>query len=189
VLGVVRLLFWMVMWGLGAYALILHRDALPSGPILFGIQCLVFAGYLSLWTPQMPVAAAPVQSWPEWLLNWCLRTALFIAVFVILQGTAASATDEKWVGMASALPLPGLFALAYLSTRNTREGLRPFRDTVLLGPLLVIPFNYLYAWAVTAFPEHAVVSLLAAWVIGLLVVFLLVPPLERVLDHRRAVQR
>jgi hypothetical protein len=92
--------------------------------------------------------------------------------------------------MASALPLPGLFAVAYLSTRNDASDLRPIRDTVLLGPLLVIPFNALFAAWISGVPTGptgiatGMFGLLVAWGVGLTLVFWIVPRLERHFDHR-----
>ena len=61
--------------------------------------------------------------------------------------------------MASALPLPGFFALAALmddaeQPRDpaARTKLLPIRDTLFVGPLLVIPFNWTFAHALVALP-------------------------------------
>lgn len=184
-----RLIVWMALWFCFAWLLTDYRDALPGGPVLFLIQLGAAALYLwRLWAP--PPAAGPSAAPPsrvDFWLGWSLRLAFFVAVFLVLLTTAQNATDPKWVGMASALPLPGLFAIAYLSTRGGSAELRPIRDTVLLGPLLVIPFNYLFAeWLLWLPPglrtAIGVPSLLVFWGVGLALVFWFVPKLERRLD-------
>ena len=97
---------------------------------------------------------------------WTISLLLFVGVFGVLLATAQNASDQKWVGMASSLPLPGLFALAHLSTANDKGQLRPLRDTVLLGPLLVIPFNCLFDELVSRLPAGALGT--AAGVVALL---------------------
>jgi hypothetical protein len=62
-----------------------------------------------------------------------IRLGLF-AFCCILLLVAANVFESKWVGMLSALPLPGLFAVATLSTLDTRDELVLVRDTVLWGP-------------------------------------------------------
>jgi hypothetical protein len=100
--------------------------------------------------------------------------------------------DEKWVGMASALPLPGFFALATLIGDSETDdpgaassAVRPIRDTLFLGPILVIPFNWIFSHAiVTLLPPDAIalryLLLFALWLVAALAVLLLVP---RIADH------
>ena len=103
-----------------------------------------------------------------------------------------TALDEKWVGMASALPLPGFFAVAALmddTESNPSSTLRPMRDTLFLGPLLVIPFNWTFAHLLASvLPPDASVArylvLFAMWAIAALVVIRIVPPLMAALDAR-----
>jgi hypothetical protein len=188
-----RLLVWIVLWCAGAYALTGYRDALPAPIALFFVQLgIVLAYVLFGWEPP-PSAAEPGPSGlRQASAAWTVRVLLFVFVFCVLIATAQNASDPKWVGMASALPLPGLFALAHLSTTTTNDQLRPTRDTVLLGPLLVIPFNWLFAALVTRLPAGplgtalGVVALLAAWAVALALVFWLVPKAAPYLDKRRA---
>ena len=94
--------------------------------------------------------------------------------------------------MASALPLPGLFALAALTDDTAaaeRNQLLPMRDTVFLGPLLVIPFNWAFSHILAAhLPPDLVLLryllLFAMWIIAALAVLLLVPRLATTLDRR-----
>jgi hypothetical protein len=184
-----RLLTWTVVWFVGAHYLTQARDAFPSSLILFFIQCgVVTASIGLLWKP-LPAAApaaaspGPVEVW----VSWSARIALFVLAFCVLLYTAKHATDPRWVGMASSLPLPGLFALAYLAAKSRKEDVRPIADTVLFGPLLVIPFNFLFAAWMTAVPGRTaigVLSLALAWGAGLGLLFWLMPKIERYLDAR-----
>lgn len=126
------------------------------------------------------------------------RIAFFIFAYACLFFVSRVALDEKWVGMASALPLPGFFALAALmedAERSHGSGgrteLLPIRDTLFLGPVLVIPFNWAFSHAlVSALPPDATLAryllLLALWVVAALAVLIGVPRLERYLDGRAA---
>jgi hypothetical protein len=187
-----RLLAWSGIWLVCAYALTLVRDALPPGWVLLLIQAGVVAAYVWFaWRPAPPPrATAAPGSALEAGANWGARIILFVLVFGVLLYTAQHASDPRWVGMASSLPLPGLFALAYLSTKQRKEDLRPIADTVLFGPLLVIPFNALFAaWMVflSGPPTGAAIALLSlplAWGAGLGLLFWLIPRIERYLDAR-----
>src|SRR4051794_28098050 len=98
--------------------------------------------------------------------------------------------------MASALPLPGFFALAALMDdaerardADARTKLLPIRDTLFLGPLLVIPFNWTFSHLLaSALPPDWIVAryllLLALWTLAALAVLMLVPRLEAHLDRR-----
>ncbi len=188
-----RLAVWAIIWGAVAYLLTRYREWLPSGAPLFVIVLCLAAAYIYfLWrAPPAPVRAASAPSDLEYWINWAIRVVLFVLVFAGLLFTAKSDLDPRWTGMASALPLPGLFALAFLSTRNDKTGLKPFRDTVLLGPLLVIPFNYLFAHVVVRLPAGTLgtiagmLFLLVAWGLSLALVFWLIPRLAQQLDARR----
>jgi hypothetical protein len=192
---VLRVTVWTVLWILGAYVLTDHRDQFPSGIALLAIQTAIAicVGYCSWGLAPQAARQASAQSSLSAGLNWAVRIALFVAAFGVLLYTARNTLDQKWAGMASALPLPGLFGLAYLSAGNNDEQLRPIRDTVLLGPLLVIPFNWIFASIVTALPigplgAFHIAALLAAWTVALALVFWLVPMIERYMN-RRAKQR
>jgi hypothetical protein len=117
-----------------------------------------------------------------------------IALFVITCGiilAVAYVSDSKWVGMVSALPLPGFFALALLIdfALSPRE-LLPIRDTVLFGPTLIIVFNWLYAHVVAALPqephERLILGMLAAlvyWMVDAALVFTATSRVARRLDR------
>jgi hypothetical protein len=186
-----RLLVWTAVWCAAAYWLTDNRDRFPSGMILFALQ-LAFSISVAfvVWgrpprTEQKPSPQASMAAW----LNWTVRIALFLAVYAALLYTAQHVSDQKWTGMASALPIIGFFGLANLSTQNTEAQLQPIRDTILLGPLLVIPFNWSLASVITATPggprgAFHIAELLAAWAIGLALVFALVPAIENFMDRR-----
>jgi uncharacterized membrane protein YtjA (UPF0391 family) len=188
-----RLALWAAIWAAAAFALTAHRGLLPSEWALFAIHVCVAAACIHwLWRGAPPASPAAVPPSPaEAAINWTVRLLLFVVVFAILMLTARTVPDPRWTGMASALPLPGLFALAYLSTRTDGRSLRPIRDTVLLGPLLVIPFNHLFALVVVRLPSGTagtvagMAALLMFWGVALALVFLLVPLMERRLDRRR----
>jgi hypothetical protein len=120
---------------------------------------------------------------------WGVRLALFTLVFFCLAYVIQAASDQKWVGMASALPLPGLFALAALSMQGEGQVLA-IRDTVLLGPVFVVPFNWLFALLATSLPAGnkgqliGSVALVAALSLALGCIYYLLPILERYLDGR-----
>jgi hypothetical protein len=184
-----RLLAWTVIWLVCARVLTQARDALPSSLVLFVLQCGVVAvAVRTLWQPAAPVRTIGTpSSLLETCISWGARTTLFVLAFGVLLYTAKHATDPRWVGMASSLPLPGLFALAYLSTKQPKQDLRPIADTVLFGPLLVIPFNFLFAAWMTVVPGKTAIGMLSlalAWGAGLGLLFWLMPRIERTLDAR-----
>jgi uncharacterized membrane protein (GlpM family) len=161
---VIRLVFWTAIWGVGAPLVILWRDHLPGALGMFLIQCGITAVAVFLsWKPgrhDAPNAAshatpssghlrALIAFWSE--RSGLLRLALFALSFGILL-FAAYAYESKWVGMLSALPAPGLFAVATLSVIEKKEYFERMRDTVLLGPFSVIVFNWLYVQAVVRLP-------------------------------------
>ena len=92
-------------------------------------------------------------------------------------------------GTASALPLPGLFALAMLTVTQSRRDIAALGDTVLLGPLLYIPFNALLAHAIIHLrAERAgtfgeVITVLAFWAVTAGIVFGAVPQVVRWRDR------
>ena len=136
-----------------------------------------------------------LRHWSRFTSFWAnstglARIAFFILAYACLFFAARVALDEKWVGMASALPLPGFFALAALmddaeQSRDpaARTKLLPIRDTLFLGPLLVIPFNWAFSHALVAMPPEWTLArylvLLALWTVAALAVLLLVPRIER----------
>jgi hypothetical protein len=188
---VFRVAVWTVLWGVAAYFLTDYRDRFPSGVVLFAIQSVVAIGVGYLLWSRAPRAErrASAQSPLAEGLNWAVRIILFLIAFGVLLYTAQNAADQKWVGMASAFPLPGLFGLAHLASVDSAEQLRPIRDTVLFGPLLVIPFNWMFASVVTVIPigpldAYHIAALLAAWAVALALVFWLVPAIAQFMDRR-----
>jgi len=147
----------------------------------------------SCWTKGVPPttsSAARLSHWLRFTSFWAnttglARIAFFILAYACLFFASRVALDEKWVGMASALPLPGFFALATLL--ETDSDVRPIRDTLFLGPILVIPFNWGFSHALLAMPEFTLARyllLLALWTVAALAVLTLVPRLEAYLDRR-----
>jgi uncharacterized membrane protein (GlpM family) len=115
----------------------------------------------------------------------CGRVACFIAAFLVLAAVAHVGQSARWVGWASALPLPGLFALAILSVMQDEDEMRSLGDTVLVGPLLVIPFNWLLSRAIAhmrvedAGPLAEIATVVLFWAIAAALVFAVVPALAR----------
>jgi hypothetical protein len=187
-----RVIAWSAAWLAGAFLLTLFHAALPRAEILLGgaaVFAIVFM--VTCWTPQIATPDPARRLGAGFVAFWASRTGLarivfFCLAYVVLVSVSRVALDEKWVGMASALPLPGFFALATLI--ESRAPVRPIRDTLFLGPLLVIPFN----WALS----HLLVSVLppalwlryavlfAMWTVAALAVLLLVPRMAAWLDRR-----
>jgi hypothetical protein len=186
----IRLGIWGIVWVAFAYQLTDLRDQIPT-KLLIAIYCGL-AGCLTfcLWQRPPPIKEPKAASSPIWQ-SWVVRLALFTAVFFCILYVSQNASDQKWAGMASALPLPGLFALASLSVGSDEGQLMPIRDSVLLGPLLVIPFNWCFAEIVTSLPTGligiliAVAALVLAWSTALLLLIWLVPIVAHYLDSRR----
>ncbi|MGH6683301.1 MAG: hypothetical protein ACRECA_05160 [Pseudolabrys sp.] len=161
---VARLIVWTAAWAIGAPLLIIWRDHLPGVLGLLLIHCYIAAvAIFLLWrpdrhdtqhtvsdsTPPSHQLRALIAFWSD--RSGLLRLGLFAASFGILL-FAAYAYEAKWVGMLSALPVPGLFAVATLSVIEKKEYFERMRDTVLLGPFSVIVFNWLYVQAVVHLP-------------------------------------
>jgi hypothetical protein len=186
-----RVLVWTAVWCAAAYWLTDNRDRFPSAMILFALQLAFAVGAASLLWGQPPrpeQKTSTPTSLSDWL-NWTVRIVLFLVIYAALLYTAQHASDQKWTGMASALPIIGFFGLAYLSSQDTEAQLQPIRDTILLGPLLVIPFNWSLASVITATPggplgAFHIAELLAAWAIALALVFALVPAIANFMDRR-----
>jgi len=193
-----RVLFWSAIWGCAAFLLTDNRGALPSGWMLFLVQSCILALFVYWgWTRRSPpVASAEAPS--GLLLMWrhfatvsmALRLGAFLVAFFLLLYVAAQGGDAKWVGMVSALPLPGICALAMLSADEAdHRNLHPIRDTVLFGPLLVIPFNGTFSFVVFHLPGGppggwlGVAALVAFWLAAGCFVFLAVPRIAKILDR------
>jgi uncharacterized membrane protein (GlpM family) len=147
---------------------------------------------LYVWRCWSSPAPAPPPTFRAMWLNTrgLLRIICFVCAFAVLALVTYWAQDSRWIGVAGALPLPGLFALATLSVTQSRRELLSLGDTVLLGPLLVIPFNWLLARAVIdlrlaqggILAEITVVII--AWAVAAGLIFGLVPPFSRWRDRR-----
>jgi len=203
-----RVAAWSVAWFAGAWLITNFRAAIPGAGILFVAASIVAIAFmLAFWTQPSHVArvseATPGVNAPHWsrfTAFWANRTGLgriafFVLAYACLFVASRVALDEKWVGMASALPLPGFFALAALmddsesTDADVRAKLLPIRDTLFLGPLLVIPFNWSFShllaavvpadWSVTRY-----LLLLALWTVTALAVLTLVARIEAYFDRR-----
>ena len=198
-----RVAVWSLAWLAGAFLITDFRAAIPGALVLF-VASLIFAILFirRFWTKQSaeaPRANSPSTHRSRFASFWAnstglARIAFFILAYACLFFAARVALDEKWVGMASALPLPGFFALAALMddaerSRDpaARTKLLPIRDTLFLGPPLVIPFNWAFAHALVAIPPEWTLArylvLLALWTVAALAVLLFVPRIEARLDR------
>jgi hypothetical protein len=212
-----RVAVWSVVWLAGAFLITDFRAAIPGALVLFVAASTVAILFIrSFWTrsPATAVVVARVSEATPGVTAphiaaltratgfasfWANRTGLariafFILAYACLFFAARAALDEKWVGMASALPLPGFFALAALmdDAEQSRDPgahgeLLPIRDTLFLGPVLVIPFNWAFSHALLAMPPDWTLArylvLLALWTLAALAVLMLVPRLEARLDR------
>jgi uncharacterized membrane protein (GlpM family) len=182
---VLRVIVWILLWAAGAVVLARFRDTLSDPPVLFVIQLALVAVYTALsWRPPPPTTPTTFRG--MWLNgSGAVRIACFVAAFALLSVVAHAIKDSRWVGLASALPLPGLFALATLTVTQDKQDVASLGDTVLLGPLLYIPFNALLARAILhlraeqagAFAEIATVVVF--WAITAAIVFGAVPQIAR----------
>ena len=198
-----RVAAWSVVWLAGAWLLTDLRAALPGAGVLFaGSTVFAILFMVFFWTKAGSAeraGAAPSPHWRGFIAFWAnriggARIAFFILAYACLFFVARAALDEKWVGMASALPLPGFFAVAALmddaeQDKPTSQKLLPMRDTLFLGPVLVIPFNWMFAHLlVMAFPPDAIVSryllLFAFWTVAAFALVMLVPRLAAYVDRR-----
>ena len=171
---VVRLLIWTGIWAILVPLVIVWRDCLPGAGGLLLVQCvIVIVAGLLFWQPKVrgleesADAAAP----PRWrharalVAFWrtrdgVIRLLLFTASSALLLA-AASVTTSQRLGMFSALPVPGLFAVATLSIIEKQDYFERMRDTVLLGPVSVIAFNWLYAHSMLHLPSGVLARLLS----------------------------
>jgi hypothetical protein len=188
-------LAWTLVWSLGA-SLLTIRPAAITGPFLFaGASVLCVAFTLLAWTRPLAsdVGHASGSSFKGYVGFWCandkfLRILIFVCAFLVLLVVSAN-FSAAWVGTFSALPLPGLFALASLTVDS--QDTRPIRDTVLWGPILVIPFNFLLATAITALATidrynglTSIVLLVVFWLVALAISFGSVLWLSPILDSK-----
>ena len=193
-----RVIVWAIAWFAGAYLLTDVREHIFGATILFAGSLIVALVVMRLcWSGGSPAQdedASRVMHGRAFIAFWingtgAWRIALFALAYGCLFFVSRAAFDEKWVGMASALPLPGFFALAVLIDDTDSVQVLPMRDTVFLGPLLVIPFNWAFSHLlVTALPPDQValryVLLFAMWILAAFAVLRLVPRLAARFDRR-----
>jgi hypothetical protein len=187
---VTRISVWGMAWVFFSYQLTDFRDQIPTVILCVAYGALACGVTFCSWR-RLPAPDETKTIRSTLWLNWVARISLFALVFFCILYVSQNASDQKWAGMASALPLPGLFALAALSVTSGEGQLVPIRDTVLLGPFLVVPFNWSFAEAATSLPSGpigtimGILALTLAWVMALLLTFWLLPILETCLDARR----
>ena len=196
-----RVTVWTLAWLAGALLLTHYRSAIPGGGTLLAGAAVFTIAFMALaWSRSAPAdTPSPHDHVRRFVAFWCTgagfwRIAFFVITYACLFFAARAAGDQKWVGMASALPLPGFFALAVLideveDKSTAMAALTPIRDTLFLGPLLVIPFNWTFSHALlAALPPDGVVLrhlfLFALWTVAAAAVVLLVPRLAARLDRR-----
>lgn len=196
---IARIAAWSLAWLAGALVITQFRGGTFGGGVLLAGAAIFALAFLRLcWSRADDKAPASDGHVARLLAFWATATGLwriafFIVTYACLFLASHAAADQKWVGMASALPLPGFFALAALiddaETHGAPlRGLLAIRDTLFLGPLLVIPFNGTFAHALLAMPADAVLSrylvLFALWAAAALLVLTVVPRLAHALDRR-----
>jgi hypothetical protein len=188
-----RLATWTLLWAVGAFSVVEWRDSLPGPAALLALQCgLAVLVVVAAWRAPRKPEQAPTSV--PFVTFWArpagrTRIALFTLCCVALL-VAANSWESKWVGMLSALPLPGLFAIATLSVLERRKDFAVIADSVPFGPILVIAFNWTYAHIVLRLPAAghtpiglaALVLLLAA---NAALIFWIVPRISAYLDARR----
>ena len=190
---IARSLCWVALWSVGATALAWFRDDLSSAHWLFFLQLAFAVLYLWHWWGASPSRPSPTFAAMWFNRQGLLRVAAFVLLFVALSMIAYLGKDARWVGWASALPLPGIFALAMLSVTQAKADLLSVADTVLLGPLLVIPFNGLLARVIVHLrTEQAgaiaeIATVIVFWALAAAVVFLFLPLFARWRDRLRVV--
>jgi hypothetical protein len=187
---IVRALAWIALWAAGAVACAWFRDSFPSGAWLFATDLVLAALYVATrW--RTPLPSMPPSFGAMWNnRRGLVRIACFVTAFLCVSLVASTGGSARWVGWASALPLPGIFALAMLSAGDGKQDLVSLGDTVLLGPLLVIPFNWLLSRAIVhvraggAGTTTQIIIVLAFWLAAAVIVFALIPPFARWRDAR-----
>ena len=182
---VLRVAAWVLLWAAGSTLLARYRDALSSALWLFVIQLVVVTWYIwRWWRPPRPASLPTFRG--MWLTSsGAIRVACFVVAFALLAAIGYWGHDSRWVGWASALPLPGFFALATLTVTQDKRDIASLGDTVLLGPLLAIPFNGLLARAIVhlrvaqAGTLAEVATVMVFWTVAAAAVFFLVPLFTR----------
>jgi hypothetical protein len=201
---IARVLVWTAIWAVCAPLITTFRDNLPGIAGILAIQVVLAAAAVVLvWAPPDAAAngGAPrlslsghvralIELWGN--LSGIIRMGLFVLCCVLLFVVAQFGTS-KWIGMFSAVPLPGLFAIAMLSVMNAQEDVKLMRDTVLIGALAVNVFNWLFAhlyirlpFVGTAHTVAGIVMLVGMMAIDAALLFWLVPRISAYLDRVRA---
>jgi hypothetical protein len=194
----VRIFAWIVTWLLGAYLITDFRAAIPGAAVLFvGASAFAILFMFFFWARSTSVADTPPPERARHIAGFTAfwanpagagRIVFFALAYTCLFWASRAALDEKWIGMASALPLPGFFALAVLMDADEPGRLLAMRDTLFLGPVLVIPFNWTFSHLLLSVPPDAIAAryalLFVCWVIAALAVVLAVPRLAAYFDRR-----
>ena len=194
-----RVIVWSLAWLAGAVIVTHFRSAIPGGGVLLtGAAVFAIAFMAFAWTRGAPADAAPRNHVRRFITFWSTATgvwriAFFVVTYACLFWASRAADDQKWVGMTSALPLPGFFALAVLiddieEKSAAMAALAPIRDTLFLGPLVVIPFNWTFSHALlSVLPPDGVMLryllLFMMWTVAGAAVLLLVPRLAAWFDR------
>jgi len=182
---IARVAVWIALWAAGAALLAWWRDDLPSAAWLFALQLVVAAAYMARrWRRTAPSTPPTFGAmWHTW--RGFGRIGCFVAAFLVLAAVAYVGQSARWVGWASGLPLPGIFALAILTVLQDKDEMRALGDTVLLGPLLVIPFNWLLSRAIAhlrvadAGTPAEIATVVAFWAAAAALVFAVLPRFAR----------
>lgn len=202
---VTRLLVWTAVWAIIAPLIVIFREALPGAPGLLLIAAAIAAVAARFFWRAPREATRAERAVPHlgtgdhvraMIMLWRNPAGLFrIGLFVfscVLLLAAAQLYPSKWVGMISALPLPGLFAVATLSVLEERKDFALMRDSVLLGPVTVLAFNWLYAHVVTHLPagipartELGIAALVVLLLADAILIFWIVPTISAYLDRAR----
>ena len=199
-----RVAVWTAIWAICAPLITTFRDGLPGIAGILALQIVLTAlAVVFVWAPLQTAAnggasrlsltghlRALVELWGN--ASGIVRMGLFVLCCGLLF-LAAHFYTSKWVGMFSALPLPGLFAIAALSVMNAQEDFKLMRDTVLLGAFTVNIFNWLFAhlfvrlpFAGTAHTVAGIVMLVGMMAADAVLLFWLVPRISAYLDRVRA---
>jgi hypothetical protein len=196
-----RVLVWSLVWLAGAVVITDLHSAIPGGGVLLaGSAVFACVFMLTVWSGIADNVPSPDSHIRRFMAFWGPgtgfgRIVFFVIAYGVVFWAARTAVDQKWVGMASALPLPGFFALATLiddaeekSAPMTR--LRAIRDTLFLGPCLVIPFNWTFSHAMMSLPDDEFVIryalLLGTWAVAALIVCSAVPAIAGYFDRRKS---
>ena len=194
-----RIIAWAIAWLAGALLITRYRaEIFGGGPLLIGAAIVATLFIWRAWSGAGDNAASSQNHVARFIAFWATptglwRVAFFVVTYACLSLAVHAAADQKWVGMASALPLPGFFALASLiddaeTHAKPLHGLLAIRDTLFLGPLLLIPFNWSFSHAVIAMRPEATFAryllLFALWAVAAFAVVLLVPRLAQARDRR-----